>query len=158
MKKWCKKVIILLCVLLASVNLFAANFKENDVVYVKSDNLIVKAKPGVYAKTVSFVDYGTEVVVASQKDIWVQIKVDGVTAGWVPEVNLSKRKVAQIKTSVDIKEISLAGRGVNSGIEKAFSEAYDEHYSDVDKVESFTAKERDVLLFIKEGKLNGGEQ
>lgn len=143
---------------MCTVNVFAAAFKANDVVYVKAQELEVKAKPGVYAQTVTKIEYGTLVVVTSQKGTWVQIKVLGDKTGWVPEANLSLRKVAKVKTSVDAKEIALAGRGVNDGIEKAFSEAYDEHYDDVDKIEGYTVNEKDVLKFIEEGKLNGGEQ
>lgn len=158
MIKNCKKLLIVLVVLFSAVKLFAAPMKANDVVYVKTIALEVKAKPGVYAKTVKTVEYASAVTVADVKKGWVQIKLDGTVIGWVPETSLSSRKVAAAKTSVNAKEIALAGRGANDGIEKAFSEAYDEHYDDVDKVEKYASKPSEVLKFIKEGQLNGGEE
>jgi len=149
-----KRFLVLLFALFVASGVFA----ESKVMFVRISELAVKEKPSVRGKTLATVVYGESVFVMSDSKDWVQVVTGGKVTGWVPLSSLSPRKVASSKVTIDTKEIALAGRGAGAGIEKVFSQNFDEHYDLVDKIEGFEVKPEDVYSFIEEGKLNGGEE
>lgn len=155
MKSFIKKIVCALCILSASMSLFAAG---KNIMYVSSENLAVKATASMSSKTIATLPYGLAVETGTEKGKWVQISIDSKQLGWVLQTSLSKRKLTSKNITVNVKEIALAGKGANAGIEAAIDEAYTEYFDLVDKVEAGAVSEEKVLQFIKEGQLNGGEE
>lgn len=155
MRSFIKKIICLTGLMITAITLFAA---EVNVRYVGSEVLEVKASASVSAKTVEKLTYGDAVRLVLEKGKWSQITTESSKKGWVLTASLSKRKLTSKNMTVNTKELALAGKGANAGIEAAIDQNYNEHFDEVDKVEAGKVSEEKILLFIKEGQLNGGEE
>ncbi len=92
---------------------------------------------------------------------WTQIelKENPSNKGWIPSTNLTKKKIISGKTqNLSESELALAGKGFSAEVEDAMKQRHGELRFDlVDKIEDNYVGDEDLLEFIVEGKLYGGE-
>lgn len=157
-----RKYICLLLVLFiaaSSASLFAAGPKT---MYVSLDPASLKESASSFSKDVGTVDYAAKVRVLEEKKNWVRIELtsDPSVSGWVPATALSSKKLKAKGTgaTADADEIALAGKGFTSTIEAVYADEYAIDYAPVDYTEEQAASAEDILTFINEGGLEGGNE
>ena len=161
MKTITKKLLSFFLILGLFLPVFAASNKKQ---YVSVTTAAVKAKASQFASSVGELKYGDEVSVVSTEKTWSKItSIDGSVTGWLPNSSLTTKKLivevqSKKKTSANATELALAGKGFDTNFENTFEKANDVNFADVDKVESFSASEKETLSFITEGQLFAGEQ
>ena len=140
---------------------FAAPSKKQ---YVAVTSAAVKAKASQFASTVATANYGDEVVLVQADKSWSKVELPGGKSGWLPNSSLTSKKIivkldGKKKSSATASELALAGKGFDSNFEDAFEKTNDVSFAPVDKIESFSATEKEAVVFLKEGQLNaGGEE
>lgn len=134
-------------------------FAKPQVRYVAVEEVKAKEKPSFWSRRGVKLYYGDVVEVMEEKGSWVKVKsTDASKTGWVKESCVTTRKiVAKNKISLDADELALAGKGFSNALEAEFSDQYDVDFKEVDAMEKVNITEDQVMNFITEGKLNGGE-
>ncbi|MBP5402937.1 MAG: SH3 domain-containing protein [Treponema sp.] len=161
MKSIYKRVLVLLFLGAIFTPVFAAGNKNQ---YVSVTSAAVKAKASQFSASVGTLKYGDVVTVIKVEKGWSNItSSDGKITGWLPNASLTAKKLvveveSKKKTSANAKELALAGKGFDKNFEKDFAAQNNVSFSQVDKVETFSANEKETIAFIKEGNLNAGEE
>lgn len=156
MKNQIKKIVFLFLFVFAAQSLFAKEVTK----YVSINNGVLREKDSATSKKLCKVEYAEAVIVVSEKGSWsyVQKVSDASKKGWISTSALSKKKiVAKSNVSANAKEIALAGKGLNKGMEAYMGRDYSYDYTLVDKVENVGISDADIVSFMKEGKLKVGE-
>lgn len=155
------KSIVLSAMLLSTASVFAAPKPQ----YIQVQNAVVKAKASQFAAGAGNLKYGDEVTVieVTKDKTWTKISSsDGKIQGWVPTTSLTQKKLivkVASKSSANASELALAGKGLDKSFEKIYSDMTSISFALVDKIESYSCSDKDVIAFIKEGQLNeGGEK
>ena len=145
--------VLFLSVMVAVLPVFAAS-----KLYVAVQNAELKNSPSYFAKTVTTVDYGTQVSVVKTDGKWTQVK-SGSSTGWIATSSLTKKKItaSSSKANASAKEISLAGKGFTQEIENSYKNSSGTDYASVDKIETITVPTSQEANFLIEGSLNKGE-
>lgn len=154
-----KKTIMLLVCIFSFLTIYA---KVGDTLYVSVDTTPVKAGTKIGAKVIGNIEYGDIVSVISENGKWIEIELKGNSKikGWVSASALTKKKIISSgnKVSADAKELALAGKGFNAQVEKIYSESGNGNYNAVDEMEKTEVPINELILFIEDGQLNGGEE
>ncbi|WP_407425319.1 hypothetical protein [Treponema sp.] len=157
-----KAVFVLFTFMLFMQSVFCASFKKGENVYVSVKSSALKSGTGFFAKTIGKVEYGDKLIVieGNSKKTKVSPVNNQNVAGWIANGSLTAKKIAKSGSSVNASsnELALAGKGFSEEAEKAFkSENKNLNYDEVDKIEKITVSEKELLNFVSEGHLNGGE-
>lgn len=155
MRKIIKISLCLLVLFSATQNIFAKSVK-----YISASNAVLREKAATTSKKVCVVDYATTVEVLQESGKWslVQVEGDSSKKGWITTTQLTKKKIsATSKVSANTKEIALAGKGFASNLEENLADDFDLNYTPVNQVEKNAVSEKEVMAFMKEGKLTVGE-
>ncbi|HOF11315.1 MAG TPA: SH3 domain-containing protein [Treponemataceae bacterium] len=135
--------------------------KAGDTMYVNVKESILKSGTGFFASKLGTVYYGDTVIILAEAGKWTQIelKENPSNKGWIPSTNLTKKKIISGKTqNLSESELALAGKGFSAEVEDAMKQRHGELRFDlVDKIENNYVGDEDLLEFIVEGKLYGGE-
>ena len=148
---------ILLCI--SAVAVFAQKVGDTNYINVKTTSL--KSSTGFFASTTGTVVYGDEVRVLALSGNYVQVRTSaGNKTGWIAKASLtSKRITTQGNTAnASAKEVALAGKGFSPEVEAQYrKEGGKIDYDAVDEMERINITDRDLLIFIEEGRLSKGE-
>jgi hypothetical protein len=108
------------------------------------------------------VSRGDQLVVKEVKGDWY--RVEGAASGWVHKSSVTDGKVALTSTpggasgSVNRDEVELAGRGFTPQVEEQYrSKNPTLDFSHVDAIEKTEVDPAELLAFVTEGRLGGGE-
>lgn len=151
-----KKIIVLLFLVFAAQNVFAADVTK----YVALNDCTLRQKDSATSKVLATLERGTAVIVVNEKGSWSYVKKseNSSVTGWIPTSALSKKKIIASKNvNASAKEIALAGKGLWKSMEADMSREYSYNYSLVDYVEKVSISDAEIVAFMKEGKLNAGE-
>jgi len=156
MKKW----VIFLIIGLSAAGFASAQVSRGGTLYVAVKSLNLKSSTGFFASNKGTLNYGDRVTVlqVSGKFVEVRSSANSSVSGWTPSANLSaKQVIAGSSSSASASEIALAGKGFNQDVENAYKTKGNLNYADVDRVESVTVNEADLMRFLNEGRLAMGD-
>ena len=147
-----------------SVSLFAASLRSGSRIYVSVKQAALKSDNSTKAKNVRDLFYGDCLIVESVSGKYIKVVLadDSSVSGWVQNSQITSKKItrsALSASSATSDELALAGKGFSEAAEKAFrTENTFLDYKKVDAIEKINISEKELSEFIKEGKLNGGDQ
>ena len=144
---------IILCLTLILFSFFAYG-ESGKRMYVSVDKASVKAKGSLFSEEIGELHYGDVVFVKAQRKDWFKIESDQGISGWITASALTKKKLASEgnRITTNAEELSLAGKGFNTGIEADFDNS-DVSYEKVDEMEANSVDFGEAMEFIKEGNL-----
>jgi len=144
---------------LVSTALFA-QVRSGNPAWVSVRTAPVKTSTWFFAGTRGNLQMGDQVSVLQINGNWAEVRstANQSLTGWVSVGNLSHRLVVAEGSSVTASEVALAGKGFNKEVEAAYQSEGNLNYADVDRMESITVSQDDLLAFITEGRLSTGEQ
>jgi len=149
----------LLMVLLLTTTL--AWGREQLTVAVKQAS--VRTQPRIFAKKMSTLAYGDQVEVLSSRRAWHQVRLADGRSGWLQQSALTREDLQlsagahQTGTSASNEELTLAGKGFNSEVEKEYRQRNQRlDYTWVDRMETFSPSDRELQSFLRNGGLNAG--
>lgn len=158
MKEKFVRFLLILLIAVVSWPVFAA--PSSKTMYVSLDPASLKESASTFSRDVGTVEYAAKVRVIEEKKNWVRIELlnDSRVTGWIPSSALSSKKIKAkgTGTTADADEIALAGKGFTSTIEAVYADEYAIDYSSVNYTEEQAASLDDILAFIREGGLCGG--
>ena len=146
--------LLLLAVIL--VFSFSLAFSQSGATrYVAVESLAVKDSAGFFGREVGTLPLGEAVSVTNDDGRFTQIRAGNIT-GWVAASGLSARRVIASGSAVTPSEVALAGKGFSSEVERAYR-GDGMNYSAVDTMERIVIPAAELLQFINEGRLAGGQ-
>jgi hypothetical protein len=155
-----RKILIVVCLVFLITGMAAAQIGAGRTMYVAVRTIDLKSSTGLFAGTVTTLNYGDEVTVVQVNGRSVEVKsaTDPSLTGWAPSANFSTKKIiAGNTTSTSAREFALAGKGFNQEVENSYSTQGELNFADVDIVETITADESALMRFIQEGNLSAGK-
>lgn len=160
MKEKFIRFLLIAFIVVTAYPLFAAS--SSKTMYVSLDPASLKESASSFSKDVGTVGYASKVRVLEEKRNWVRIELesDPSVSGWIPSSALSSKKIKAkgSGTTADADEIALAGKGFTATIESAYANEYSVDYGPVNYAEEQAASADDILAFIREGFLAGGDE
>ena len=160
MKEKFIRFLLIAFIVVTAYPLFAAS--SSKTMYVSLDPASLKESASSFSKDVGTVGYASKVRVLEEKRNWVRIELedDPSVSGWIPSSALSSKKIKAkgSGTTADADEIALAGKGFTATIESAYANEYSVDYGPVNYTEEQAASADDILAFIREGFLAGGDE
>ncbi len=150
------KFIINLIVLISLIS--TISWAETVTVITKEN--AIREFPRFFAPVKAIVKYTDALDVITKEGDWFKVKFKN-KIGYIHRTAVEKRTVKasvislQKKSGTTEDEITLAGKGFNPQVEKAYRNKYPEmKYDLVDKVEKYDISEKDLISFIKAGGLS----
>ncbi len=142
--------IIVLCLLL-----FTNSWAETITVITKEN--AIRESPKFFSSVKAFVKYGDILSVVSKEKDWYKVKFRNIS-GYIHNTAVEERVVSPhsgyYTTTTSEGEITLAGKGFNPQVERAYKGKYPQmRYDLVDKIEKYEVAEKDIIYFIKSGGL-----
>ena len=148
-------IVFLAMALLSPCMRAAAGTTEMSVEVKKAE---VRSSSSYLSPVVATLEYGTRVEVLSQSGAWRQVGKPGQgPIGWLNSSALTKKKIVLSagearQTGADSSEMSLAGKGFNSDVEKQFKATHgDIDFTWVDRMIKMTVTPAMMQEFLKEG-------
>ena len=146
-------------VLLPSPDAFAG-----ESVFVEVQSAKLRSAPKVWAPAVSDLKYGDKVDVVAQEDPWIRARTPDKKEGYLHLTAVTSRQVilkgaGTQNTAVDLSDAVLAGKGFNAEVAKRFVDAnLAGGFERVDQMQKQSRiGESTLLVFLRDGDLNGGE-
>lgn len=128
--------------------------------YVQIANAKVRETPKHWGKGILDVSYGTPLTVLSAEGGWLKVQSANGAQGYIHQAALTSRKVAfasgstAVQIRPDESDVVLAGKGFSAEIESSYRESHKElNFDAVDQMEKLVPTDREVSLFVTEGKL-----
>lgn len=157
-----------ICGVLAALCLFCTVLwaKTGDKMYVNVREAALKSGTGFFASETGSLAYGSQVRILSEKGKWVQVasSADDSVKGWLPLSSLTKKKIllddsGLFSVSASADELALAGKGFSAAVEDLYAdETTQAAYDFLDEMEGRNLDKDELLRFITEGGLSGGEE
>jgi hypothetical protein len=125
----------------------------------------IRTSPSFIGKIVTKLPYGEQVDVLEEKEGWHRVEKPGTQIkGWMHASALTEKKIVVKPGAKDVKqaassdELTLAGKGFNEQVEKSFKSKNPKvDFSGVDRMESVTISQKEILKFVKQGQLEPKE-
>lgn len=147
---------------ICSFLVFFAFAKPGDTMYVNVKESILKSGTGFFSSKLESLYYGDSVIILEESGKWTKVGLSTNISvqGWISSASLTKKKIVSGKTqNLSDTELALAGKGFSAEVEGAMKQRNGQLRFDlVDKIEEKTVSDEDLLSFLNEGKLNGGDQ
>lgn len=159
-----KKIILVSVLLLLSCFLFAKPFTTGSTLYVSAKNVKLRKTEAALSQTISTIYYGDSCIVleSNNKNTKVQLNSDKKEEGWISNGSLTKKKItSSTRTSAraSADELAMAGKGFSAQAEQAFKQSNsDLNYDLINEIETISISNNEVLEFIEEGHLKGGNE
>jgi uncharacterized protein YgiM (DUF1202 family) len=144
----------LLLLIILPFSFFPAFSQSGSVRYVAVESLAVKDGAGFFSRDLGTLPLGREVTVTREDGKWTQIRA-GNLSGWVSTSGLSTRRVTAAGSPVTPSEVSLAGKGFSTEVEREY-QAGGPDYSMVDYMEQLVIPNPELQQFVDEGRLADG--
>jgi hypothetical protein len=156
-----KRISILFFLCICGFSILCAQSLTGKTVYAFTREVELKSSTWFFAGTTGTFEYGDEFVVLEEKGSWVQLRsTKSNIIGWASVSSVTTRQIVNSdrRTSASADELALAGKAYSEEVEKAYQDASQVDYSAVDLMESINISNEEVLQFMKDGRLNTGEQ
>lgn len=142
---------------IAAAFLAAAAFAAASRITVSVDEAKVRRKKQFYAPALATVKFGDTLEAGKAEDGWYPVTVKG-QSGWL-HASAAAGKAAKIKAGIwsgddeaTAEEVTLAGKGFNDEVEKAYRDNNSElDFAPVDQMEKRSIPEAKLLTFMKAG-------
>lgn len=137
--------------------LFFTNSWAETITVITKENAI-RESPKFFSSVKAFVKYGDMLKVIRKEKDWYKVKFRNIS-GYIHKTAVEERVVSPHSgyystTSASEGEITLAGKGFNPQVERAYKGKYPQmRYDLVDKIEKYDVAEKDIIHFIKTGGL-----
>lgn len=131
-------------------------FAETMTVITKTN--VIRETPRFFGPVKAYVKYGDVIEALSRDGDWFRVRFRNIT-GFIHKTAVEKRTVSvsgtnNQRTGVSEGEITLAGKGFNPQVERAYRNKYPQmRYDLVDRIERYNASESDLVSFIRAGGL-----
>ena len=133
--------------------LFSQTDANRRYVAVKSTPL--KSSTGFFGQELRTLTQGEEVTLLRDDGKWAEVRTGNQT-GWVASTSLSSRRVVASGAAVTASEVALAGKGFSQEIEIEYRRSGLD-FSVVDAMERLFVPGNELLIFVNEGRLAGGQ-
>lgn len=143
--------IVVLCLL------FFTNSWAETITVITKENAI-RESPKFLSPVKTFVKYGDVLSVVSKEKDWYKVKFRHIL-GYIHNTAVEERVVSThpryySTTPASEGEITLAGKGFNPEVERAYKGKYPQmRYDLVEKIEKYDVADKDIIYFIKSGGL-----
>jgi hypothetical protein len=153
-----KRFIGLFLLFLLVTGALSAQISRGGTAWVSAKTVALKSSTWFFATNRGTVNYADEVSVLQVSGNWAEVRAGNVT-GWIAVSNLSARRIVASATgsTATAAEVAQAGKGFNQEIENVYKTEGELNYDDVDRTEQLVVSDEDLLRFITEGRLTGGE-
>jgi hypothetical protein len=138
----------------------AAQVGPGRTMYVNVKTVDLKSATGFFASTRGTLNYGDQVTVVQVDGKYAEVKSDDNSSltGWTALTNLTTRQVvAGARTSASVSEVALSGKGFNRENENTYRAQGEINYDRVEKIETLSVNEEELMRFIEEGGLKLAE-
>jgi len=155
-----KRVLFVLGFLLA---LTAVTWSDSGMMSVQVKEGQLRSTPSFLGTLVGPVSYGERVEVVQKQGDWFDVKSSKNLAGWIHQSALTSKQLVlnaggQARTAASDKEVALAGKGFNADVEAQYRRNNGmADYASVDRMESISISEDQMISFLDEGKLRPSE-
>lgn len=150
-----------LFIIVSCIFCFAAFAKPGDTMYVNVKESTLKSGTGFFSSKLENIYYGDAVVILIEEGKWtkIELKTNPAINGWISSANLTKKKILTGKTqNLSDSELALAGKGFSAEVEGAMKQRHGQLRFDlVDAIERKAVTDEELLQFLVEGNLFGGE-
>ena len=151
--------IISLLIVFTGLTVFAL---EQKLMSIQVKKGTVRSQPSFLGKVIAQLNYGDQFTVRTAKGPWYLIDGPGTNPdGWMHSSALSAKKIvlkpgaSDVEQAASSDELTLAGKGFNQQVEKDFkSKNPNVDFSRIDKMEKMVVSQKQIQMFIKEGKLS----
>lgn len=130
---------------------------------VQSEKAVVRASPGPFAASVATLAYGDQVTAVAEQGAWTQVRTAAGASGWTQTASLTTKRVVLKAGANDVsrtasgEELALAGKGFNSQVEGEFkAKNPNVDFKWIDYMEKIKVSEAQMVQFLREGGLKGG--
>lgn len=158
MRQWGRGLLVLLALVLLAATALATATRQ--VVVQKAP---VRQAPQVFGKIVATLGYGATVEVLEEQPGWYRVRLAGGGSGWLHASAVAKHAAplragqSQAALAASQQEVTLAGKGFNSQVEKAYQQQHGEaDFAWIDRMEKMTIDEAQLRQFLQSGQLAGG--
>jgi uncharacterized protein YgiM (DUF1202 family) len=122
----------------------------------------LKVSAGFFAAARGILEYGDQVTVLQEDGKWVEVrpvKQPSMT-GWIASANLTNKRIITTSggTSASASELALAGKGFSEEVEQSYRQDNAVNYAEIDALEAQGVPKEDLYGFLREGRLNLGDQ
>jgi hypothetical protein len=159
-----KRNIILVLALILAAGLsgsawLSAQAGPGTVMYVAVKSAELKDSTGFFSKTLAVLNPGDTVTVLRVQGKWMEVRSAGnpPLTGWIAAASLSSRRLTSSGPSVSGGELALAGKGFSAEVETAYRQGETLDYAAIDRMESQEIPAGELLRFLNEGRLAGGD-
>jgi hypothetical protein len=154
-----KRFIGLLFLFLLAAGALSAQISRGGTAWVSAKSVALKSSTWFFATNRGTVNYADQVSILQVSGNWAEVRSASNVTGWIAVSNLSARRIVASATgSTDTAaEVAQAGKGFNQEIENSYKAEGELNYADVDRTEQLVVSDEDLLRFINEGRLAGGE-
>jgi hypothetical protein len=136
-----------------------AQSNQGKTMYVAVKQANLKSTTGLFASSRGRLNYGDTVVVIRESGKWAEIRSQKspVQTGWITLLSLTSKRITGSSGGALASEIALAGKGFNADVEAAYGKETGFNYAAIDRLESRPVPDEEMLQFLREGRLAGGE-
>jgi hypothetical protein len=154
-----KKVLGLSLLFLLVLGTLSAQISRGGTAWISVKSVALKSSTWFFATNRGTVNYADQVTVLQVSGSWAEVRSATNITGWVAVSNLSARRIVASATgsTATQAEVAQAGKGFNQEIENVYRSEENLNYDDVDITEQIVVSDEDLLSFIREGRLAGGE-
>jgi hypothetical protein len=137
----------------------AAGNGQGTIMYVVVKNAGLKNSTGFFSKTLGVLNLGEMVRILRVEGRWMEVRSAGnpPLTGWMAAASLSSKRVTSSDRQVASGELALAGKGFSAEVEMAYRQGAQLDYTAIDRMESQKIPPEELLRFLNEGRLAGGE-
>lgn len=137
--------------------LTALSWAETITVITKEN--AIRESPRFFSPVKAYVKYGDILNIVSKEKDWYKVKFRSIV-GYIHKTAVEERTISNYGTYTPTTtpsegEITLAGKGFNPQVEKAYRGKYPQmRYELVDRIEKYDISEKELISFIKAGGLS----
>jgi len=125
--------------------------------YVAAKSVEIKSSSGFFAGVLGTLTLGEAVSLQQNQGKWIVVRSASGLQGWAMADAFSTRRLLPAGSGVSASEFALAGKGFSGDLEKTLSSSGDVDYKPVDAMEKRSVSPEELRVFLKEGRLAGGE-
>jgi hypothetical protein len=127
--------------------------------YVAVKTAEIKDSTRFFSKTLGALKLGETVTVLQTAGKWMEVRSAGnpPLTGWIAAASLSSKRVISAGRQVAGGELALAGKGFSGEVEMVYRQDGQVDYTAIDRMESQKISPEELLRFLNEGRLAGGE-
>ena len=130
-------------------------FSQAGIRYVAVENEALKESNWFFARNLGSFSLGDAVTLIREEGKWSHVRTETLS-GWMLSSSLSARRILPSGTAASAAELALAGKGFSPDIEIEYRRNGLD-YSIVDSMENIIIAPEELLVFIVEGRLAGGQ-